>query len=210
MKKTRFLIAYVLLGLGAIYLFTHEDIAVPMNTPFSQFPASHAGWEMIGQSEFSESVLAALRPADYLYRQYVNERRQRVDLYIGYHSGGKDSGPIHSPRHCLPGSGWFPVSSEQRELETPAGPVHIAQILYKRGEQSELFLYWFQVRDRSMTSEYALRLTEISNSLLYRRRDTSFIRISVPVQTQTMAQAQETAERFIQDFYPVILTFLPE
>ena len=207
-KKSRFVTIYMLLGLGIAYLATHEDISVPMNTPFIQFPAVHGEWKMVGQSEFSEGVLAQLRPADYLARRYRTPQGQEVDLYIGYHSGGKDSGPIHSPKHCLPGSGWHPVSSEGMTVDTSAGPVHLVQAVYGFGQSNELFLYWFQVRERTLTSEYVLKLEEIRNSMLYRRRDSSFIRISAHF-GQDKDQAVETALRFVREFYPLIREFLP-
>ncbi len=207
-KKSRFIVIYVLMALGMAYLVTHEDIAVPMNTPFSQFPTEFSDWEMVGQSHFSEGVLAQLRPADYLSRRYRSSQGQMVDLYVGYHSGGKDSGPIHSPKHCLPGSGWHPVSSTNMAVETEAGPVHLVQAMYSFGEANEIFLYWFQVRDRSLTSEYILKLEEIRNSMFHRRRDSSFIRISVPYDTDK-AGAEMIAKRFAREFYPVIKEFLP-
>jgi EpsI family protein len=207
-KISRFVVIYVLLGLGIVYLAMHEDIAVPMNTPFVQFPTEHAEWKMVGQAHLSEGVLAQLRPADYLARRYRNSQGQVVDLYIGYHSGGKDSGPIHSPRHCLPAGGWQHVSSENMTVETPVGPVHLVQAVYSFGQSNELFLYWFQVRERSLTSEYILKLEEIRNSILHRRRDASFIRISVSFELDK-GQALETATRFVREFYPVIREFLP-
>ena len=208
MLKKRFFIIYLLLGIGIVYLTLHEDIAVPMNTPFSQFPVEHGEWRMAGQTHFSDGVLEQLRPADYLSRRYRNADGRMVDLYIGYHSGGKDSGPIHSPKHCLPGGGWFLLDQETIAMETPTGPIQMVRAVYGFGESRELFLYWFQVRDRSLTNEYVLKLAEIQNSMFHRRRDSSFIRISVPAD-QGPEQAMETATRFVRDFHPVILEFLP-
>lgn len=208
-KKNRFVVIYVLLGLGIAYLFMHEDIAVPMNTPFAQFPVEHGEWRMSGQSHFSDGVLEQLRPADYLSRRYQDADGRTVDLYIGYHSGGKDSGPIHSPKHCLPGSGWQPISTRTTTLETRTGPLSLVQAIYSFGERYELFFYWFQVRDRSLTNEYALKLEEIRNSIFHRRRDSSFIRISIAYGAN-QAQAEETASRFVREFYPVIREYLPD
>jgi EpsI family protein len=80
--------------------------------------------------------------------------------------------------------------------------------VYQKGDSKELFLYWFQVRERSISDEYSLKLAEIINSALYSRRDASFIRVSVPVDSD-IDQAIANGERFIRDFEPQFRVFLP-
>jgi hypothetical protein len=64
------------------------------------------------------------------------------------------------------------------------------------------------VRDRSLNDEYSLKLAEITGSLLQRRRDSAFIRLSIPFESDEQA-ALEQGERFIRDFLPSIGEFLP-
>jgi EpsI family protein len=163
---------------------------------------------MTNQIEFDADILSKLKPTDYLYRQYIDSSGKAVDLYIGYHGGGKDVGEIHSPKNCLPGSGWYEVSSRRGEVQVPGGTINLVRAVYQKGESKELFLYWFQVRDRSISEEYSLKMAEIVNSAFHRRRDASFIRVSVPVDSG-IDQATARCERFIRDFEPVIREFLP-
>lgn len=204
----RFVTLIILMVVTGVYINVHSDFKVPLNRPFSAFPAAHAGWRMTGESFFSAGVLDVLKPTDYLYRQYVDEAGRRVVLYVGYHSGGKGSGAIHSPKHCLPGSGWFEASSEKGSVEVGDGDINVIRAVYQKGDARELFVYWFQVRDRTLSNEYSLKLAEITGSFFHRRRDTAFVRISVPYR-EDGGQAVETAERFIRDFYPVITEYLP-
>jgi EpsI family protein len=108
----------------------------------------------------------------------------------------------------LPGSGWYEVSSRRGEVQVPGGTINLVRAVYQKGESKELFLYWFQVRDRSISEEYSLKMAEIVNSAFHRRRDASFIRVSVPVDSG-IDQATARCERFIRDFEPVIREFLP-
>ena len=81
--------------------------------------------------------------------------------------------------------------------------------VYENDGQRELFLYWFQVKGELCTNEYALRWAEISNSILFNRRDSAFIRISIPYR----AGDRDTVvlgEQFIRDFYPHIKAVLPK
>jgi len=207
-KTSRFIVVYALLGITALYLFTHSDLAVPMNKPFSEFPVQVADWRMISQQEFSENVLKVLKPTDYLSRQYVAPDGRLVNLYLGYHSGDKDSGGIHSPKHCLPGSGWYEVSTVKSVVETGEGPVNMVRAIYQKGESQEMFLYWFQVRDKSLNDEYRLKLAEIMNSVTSRRRDSTFVRITVPFEDD-QKKAEALGQKFIKDFQPIIREFLP-
>ena len=156
----------------------------------------------------SDNVLKVLKASDTLTRRYVTAEGKNVDLYIGYHGGGKDSGEIHSPKHCLPGSGWYEISTRKTEMDLAGEKINLVHAIYQKGENREMFIYWFQARKKTINDEYSLKIAEITNSVLYRRRDASFIRVSVQFETSEH-DAMALGERFVRDFYPVIQGFLP-
>jgi EpsI family protein len=204
----RFIVVYALLIAAALYLALHQDISVAMKTPFDQFPRTLREWRMTGEFTLTAEVQKVLKATDVLSRQYVSPEGKKVNLYIGYHAGGKDSGGIHSPKHCLPGSGWFENSTKRTQLDVAGQKINLVQAIYQKGESKELFIYWFQVRGKTISEEYSLKVAEISNSILYRRRDSSFIRISVPFEGDEQV-ATVIGERFVRDFFPDIQLFLP-
>ena len=205
----RYGIVYLLLGLAALFVHTHETVAVPVNRPLTEIPASFGDWTMTRQSYFNPEMLAVLLPTDYLYRSYRDAEGNLVTLYLGYHAGGPESGPIHSPKHCLPGSGWFELSESKRSIPLAEGELPLVQAVYQKDvDQKELFLYYFQVKGRVLTDEYSLKLAEIANSMLYNRRDSAFIRISVPF-SDDQAEAALVAERFAAMINPHIAAVLP-
>ncbi|UFS69153.1 EpsI family protein [Geomonas sp. RF6] len=206
--KSRFLAVYALLGAAALYMTVHRDLGVPMKKPFEDFPAAVSSWKLTRESSLPESVQQVLKASDVLYREYVNPRGERVLLYVGYHDGGKESGEIHSPKHCLPGSGWCEVYSKRAEVATAGEKLKFVRALYQKGENKELFLYWFQVGKTSISDEYSLKVAEIANSVLHRRRDASFIRISVPVEGDDQ-KAALVGEQFVKDLIPTLREFLP-
>ncbi|MDD2558675.1 MAG: EpsI family protein [Desulfuromonas sp.] len=154
-------------------------------------------------------MLLYLRPTDYLYRVYKNKENQQIAFYLGYHGGGPDSGPIHSPKHCLPGSGWRPLQQQVRQMHIGSDEIQCVEAVYQNGDNREVFIYWYQVRGETLTSEYMLKLSEIVNSILYRRRDSAFVRISTTSPTSQAMQV-ELVEQFVRDFYPVIQAVLPQ
>lgn len=204
----RFMIVYTLFTAAALVIMLHRDNAVPTNRPFSEFPEQVRSWQMSKRNEFSDNIINVLKPTDYLSREYTDASGKRVSLYIGYHGGGKDSGGIHSPKHCLPGGGWYEVSSHHEVLAIPGGMINLVRAVYQKGESKELFLYWFQVQGRSISDEYSLKLAEIVNSALHKRRDASLIRVSVPVDSD-IDLAVTKGEQFIRDFEPLFREYLP-
>lgn len=206
--KIRFVIAYLLLGLAALFIHLHGEQPVPLNRSLALFPAEFAGWRMTSQAVFDERTLEKLRPTDYLSRLYQAPDGRAVQLYVGFHGGGKESGEIHSPRHCLPGSGWLEESRKKIRIEAGGSDLSVVQAVYRKGERREMFVYWYQVRGRTITSEYALKAAEIENSIRYRRRDASFIRVSLPTGTDS-AKAATAAEGFVREIYPLLREFLP-
>lgn len=205
----RIWVVYALLLATVGFIHLHHDITVPVNRPLQEIPAHLQNWRMVSQWHFDDSILQVLKPTDYLYRQYVDQKGNRVSFYLGYHGGGKDSGPVHSPKHCLPGEGWYEISENTLRIPVGAKGVSLVKAVYQRGEDKELFLYWFQVMGKCLTNEYSLKLADIINSVVHGRRDAAFIRISIPFDGDE-AKALAAGRRFVRDFYPVIEGFLPQ
>lgn len=207
-NQFRYIIVYLLLGLTAIFIYSHDTITVPVNEPLTDIPTSLGEWTMVAQSRFDQNILDKLKPTDYLYRVYRDNRGRKATVYIGYHAGGPDSGPIHSPKNCLPGGGWFEISEAQRTLHVSGQELPVVQAVYQLHDQKELFLYFYQVKGEILTDEYSLKFAEIINSILYNRRDAAFIRISVPY-TDDNSEPAAVGEDFLGVIYPDIAQALP-
>ncbi len=207
--RIRFVTVGVLFAVMALFVHTHASVSVPMNKPFTEYPLVVGEWRMSNQSIFSQAILDVLKPTDYLAREYTGADGAKVYLYVGYHNGGPDAGPIHSPKNCLPGSGWFRVSESVEALTVDGVKFNVVRALYQKGDAKDLFLYWFQVRDRALTDEYALKIAETMNSLTDRRRDSSFVRISVRFDREE-EKAYAAGVRFIATHRPLLMQFLPK
>jgi len=204
----RFMTIYTLFAAAAVIIIFRHDVAVPITRPLIQFPEQIKTWRMSRHIEFDDKTLAVLKATDYLARQYAGSDGKTIQLYIGYHSGSENDRGIHSPKNCLPGSGWLNISSERGALVLPDSTLNIVRAVYQKGDARELFLYWFQVRGHTLSNEYALKLATVVNSSFYGRRDASFIRVSVPVDSD-VNQSRSSGEQFIRDIEPIIREFLP-
>ena len=141
--KFRYIIVYILVGSTALFIANHENIEVPVNEPLTNISTNLDEWTMIGQYHFDAQVLEVLKPTDYLYRSYKDRAGNRVTLYLGYHSGGPGSGPIHSPKQCLPGGGWFELSEEKITIQVAEKELPFVRAVYQNDDQKEMFFYFF-------------------------------------------------------------------
>jgi len=204
----RFLILLILLACVGLYMNFHKDLVVPLARSFVDFPPTHNGWRMVGQSTLSENVMKVLMPTEYLSRRYASESGDVVDMYLSFFDGGPDSGRIHSPKNCVAGAGWTELSSERVVMNLGGEDVNLVKSIYAKDATREVIYYWFDMRGNTMSDEYSLKLAEITGSMFHRRRDQSFMRISVQARDNVDA-AQKRVEDFLRDFYPLIRDYLP-
>jgi EpsI family protein len=208
-NSKRFIVVAALLIVAGLFMYLHADIKVPMNRPFSDFPIRHLDWHMVSQAVFSANILAVLKPTDYLDRKYVNESGLPIELYIGYHGGGEGGGEIHSPKNCMLGSGWREGPEQQITIPVGDRKLQVNKAVYQNNGMNQLLLYWYEVKGRPLTSEYALKAHEIVNSAFYRRKDAAFISVSLIFDSDE-EKAVSSGVKFINDFYPKIREFLPK
>lgn len=205
----RLLIVALLVLSFAIYVQARPfHDRVPIKKDLLSFPLEFSDWNSRAY-ELSPSVLEQLRVTNYLMRDYRRED-DAVSLYIGYYETQREGAQIHSPRHCLPGSGWLLKGSQARTVHIEGyRPIHVMQAVYERNGVEEVFLYWYQMKDATITNEYLLKLQMIINSLKYRRNDAAFLRLSSTV-TANLDETVASIESFMADFVPLLDDYLPE
>ncbi len=181
---------------------------VPLKKPFADFPLQWKGWD--GSSFYFDSkVLDILKVSEYIMRGYTRGA-DKVNLYIGYYGTQKKDAQIHSPKHCLPGSGWFKISEDIKSLNIDgAGKVNYVEAVYQKDKDREIFIYWYKMKNVYITDEYILKLYMVLNSLKYRRNDAAFIRISSPV-TTSIEDTERSIKRFMEDILPLFKDYLPQ
>jgi EpsI family protein len=115
-------------------------------------------------------------------------------LYVGYYDRQTSGRTIHSPKNCLPGSGWEPLTNQLTSIATPTGPVIVNRYLIQKGREQALVLYWYQGRGRVAANEYAVKWNLVRDAALRRRSDEALVRVVVPI-VGSEAAALELASR---------------
>jgi len=207
----RFYVCCILLVMTGIYINYYLDVeAVPLKRPLAEFPAELGHWTTIKDHFFDEETLNTLRVDDYLFRSY-GYKDLSILLYIGYYRTQREGAQIHSPKHCLPGSGWFQLDERIRSIQFgDIAPKELVEAVYQKDTYKTVFLYWYSIQGKNITNEYMLKLGMIYNSIMHNRSDAAFIRVSIPAPNDNLNETINYAEDFLAKAIPVIESFLPQ
>ncbi|MEN8140599.1 MAG: exosortase C-terminal domain/associated protein EpsI [Thermodesulfobacteriota bacterium] len=196
----------VLLLAATIYLVNFSGTVQPVAPlkPLSEFPANLGDFQVVNDRTFGAEVLGSLGVDHYIMRAYKNPDGYLLWLYIGFYESQSQGEIIHSPKHCMPGSGWNPVINT--EVTLAGGPV-IDQMLLQKGEERQLAHYWYQGRGRVVANEYVDRGYMVLDSLLKKRSDGALIRITGP--GADFAGDTRKQHHFAQELLAVLDEYLP-
>jgi EpsI family protein len=209
--------AWILTGLVlATLVYTHFLAGVrpvTLRKPLREIPLALGGWE--GRAgEMERSVVAIVGVEDYLLRDYRGSSGLPVSVYVGFYEQQAEGDQIHSPKHCLPGSGWRPVQSDVVTLDTPGfngGKTRANRYVIAKGQARQLVLYWYQSRGRDITNEYAAKVWLVVDSIFRKRSDGALVRLIAPMGPDVPVEAaQEQLIAFAQVFLPELASALPD
>ena len=176
------------------------------------FPKAIGDWQMISDQLIEKRAMSALLVDDYIMRTYENRTGDVVHLYIGYFRSQREGKQIHSPRQCLPGSGWNIIKHEPYNLaieEQRSDKAYINLEIVGQGADKNLFLWWYQSRGRMYADEYLNKLYLIWDSLTKGRTDGSLVRVHSRVKDDEEKTLKTEAE-FIKLLVPYLSQYIPD
>lgn len=203
------LTALLLVQVAVTYGFSRKEYQ-PSPPPLSEFPNELNAWRKVQEGVVEKEVQDVLKADDLLSRVYANPSQANgLNLFIAYFRSQQTGKAPHSPKNCLPGSGWMPVISERTTIPIPGeAPIPVNRYIVQRGDHSSLVLYWYQSHDRVVASEYAAKVYLVWDSMRLNRSDTALVRIVVDA-SQNREQASAAAVKFAQDLFPYLKKQLP-
>jgi len=200
----------LLAGAALLSVLVRQGQAVPLRKGLGEFPQELGPWKGRDLPPFSERVLNILKASDYLNRVYVRDG-EAVSFYVGYYEVQRAGESMHSPKNCLPGSGWEILESRRVPLELPAlrKSIQVNESIIQNGPDSQLVLYWYDTHGRTFASEYEGKAILVWEALRTGRTDGAMIRIMAPVSGPS-SKAQMLAADFARKIYPLLKEYLPE
>ena len=202
----------LLVAQGAVLYSSIRPEAVPSARSLSEFPRAIGAWKLHKEGVVEPEVQEVLRADDVLTRDYVNAGDPvDADLFIAAFHSQRDGKTPHSPKNCLPGSGWTQVDARQIPIDVGlARPIVVNRYEVQRGEARSLVLYWYQSRDRVVANEFSAKFWVVADAIRLNRTDTALVRVVVPIVNHDSDASERIAVDFTKAFYPTIREYLPK
>jgi EpsI family protein len=183
---------------------------VPLSRPLSEIPRTFDSWQMYRESPIEPEVMELLKADDTLNRTYIATDGVLANFFIAFFKSQRAGAAPHSPKVCLPGSGWTPSNSTTLDIPIPGRPtaIHVNRYVVAKGEDRTLIIYWYQTPYRVIAGEFTAKFYTVIDGLRYHRSDTTLLRVIVPIGTDE-AKAEQQAVRFIQGAFNTVREFLP-
>lgn len=203
--------ATALIFLQAVLLYgALRPEAIPPAQALAGMPAVLGSWDLLREGLMDKETLDVLKADDVLNRMYHRDNKVAANLFVAAFRSQRDGKAPHSPKNCLPGSGWVPLNSGVISIDPGTGqPIQVNRYIVAQGDNRSLVLYWYQSRDRVVASEYAAKFWVVVDAMRLNRTDTALVRVVVPIANRDDAAAQQTAEDFVRAFYGKLREYLP-
>jgi EpsI family protein len=199
----------LVLAVQAVLFYTasHGE-KIPLAMPLDAFPSQVGSWRLAQVGVIEPEVQEVLKADDLLTRWYSNPTGGGANLFVAFFKTQRTGQSPHSPKNCLPGSGWSPSSTGMIDVPIDSLRKTIRYIVTK-GEDKSVVLYWYQSQNRVIADEFAAKFYLVADSIRHHRSDTALVRVVVPVVRDGEQQATDTGVAFVQAVYPALLHYLP-
>lgn len=183
---------------------------VPSSRPLAELPRTLAPWTMVQESFVDKETMDVLRADDTLNRIYQGPTGAQASLFVAAFRTQRNGKSPHSPKNCLPGSGWTQLSSDDYSIDVglPA-PIVVNRYVIVHGEERELVLYWYQSRSRIVADEFKAKFWVVADAMRFNRTDTALVRVIVGIVNNDEDAATRTGVNFVQAFFNTLRQYLP-
>jgi EpsI family protein len=183
----------------------------PAIGPLASFPTNLGPWMMVRDTPLEKEVQDVLKSDDSINREYRSAVvPNSAWLFVAFFKTQRYGQAPHSPKNCLPGSGWEPTENTDISIQVPtrAEPIVTNKYVVAHGTDTSVVLYWYQSHNRVIASEYWAKFWLVADAIRYRRSDTALVRVVVPVVNGDIKGATDIGVAFIQTMFPKLVSQL--
>ncbi len=211
-SKTALAVTLVLLTQAGLLYSSIRPEAVPDSPPLSTLPLTLGSWQYFQDYDVDQETRDILKADDLLLRGYTDPASGRAGtIFVAAFRSQRNGKAPHSPKNCLPGSGWTQLSSDLYPIEVGnSEPIVVNRYIVQHGDEHSLVMYWYQSRDRVVASEYTAKFWVMADAIHLNRTDTALVRVVMPMHDPNdSGGATAAAVSFIQGFFRPLRSILP-
>jgi EpsI family protein len=170
---------------------------------------------MLSDDPLDADTVRTLGADRILNRTYQRrDSAQPVNLLVAwFQSQRAGASQPHSPKVCLPASGWQPVTSSLVNIDTAAGPIEVNRYVVAKRRRRAVVLYWYQNASRAVAGEWASKFWTVAGAFTERRTDLALVRVVVQGRRKDgpadLERGTSIAAELARDAYPLLGSELP-
>jgi len=197
MNTVRLTIVVILLAAtAAVARSAHRaDRAVDAN--LASLPYAIDQWRGADARPLDEETIDALGADAYLTRTYSDGVGVPVSVYIAFYGAQRPGVSLHSPLHCLPGTGWEPLDVGTVNVSSQ----RVRRLVVRKNGDRAVVLYWYAVHGRTIANEALSKFWLLHDSIRLGRSDAALVRIVVPI-ADSVGAADQRGVAFTRDLLP--------
>jgi EpsI family protein len=184
---------------------------IPSSLPLADVPKDLGSWHQSAEGLVDKETQDILKADDILSRWYTNSSTgAKASLFVAAFRTQRNGKAPHSPKNCMPGSGWTQLSSEDYLIDVGLPqPITVNRYVIVHAEQRELVFYWYQSRDRVVANEFKAKFWVVADAMRLNRTDTALVRVIVDIHNNDVDAATLTATDFVRSFFVPLRHYLP-
>lgn len=195
-------------GMGCVLLLSvQRQQVMTLREPLNTLPAELDGYTGVDQIISDEEQQVA-GMSDYVLRYFGKDSLLAFSVYVGYYAQQTQGRTIHSPKNCLPGAGWEPLSASREAIAVGTDTVQINRYELANKNARALVYYWYQGRGRVEASEYRVKWDLLRDAALKGRSEEALVRLVIPMSPH-ITDPDALARRVAAELVPEVREKLP-
>ena len=199
MSTGRLAVVVMLLAATAVAARSAHRRDRAVDAHLASLPYAVDDWRGTEARPLDEETVKALGADAYLTRTYSDGAGAPASVYIAFYGTQRPGVSVHSPLHCLPGTGWEPL--DVATVDVAGNPVR--RLVVRKNRERALVLYWYAVHGRTIANEALSKLWLLHDSIRLGRSDAALVRIVVPI-ADSVSAAEQRGVAFTRDLLPYL------
>jgi EpsI family protein len=195
----RFIAALLILGstLGLAHLADRRP-ADTLAEPLDTLPATLGSWWASEDRPVLPRVAEKLKATTLVSRAY-KRGSQEISVFIAHYARQRAGESIHSPKNCLPGTGWTFLSQTTTVIPVEGKAIRVNLASIQGGNEKMLMLYWYQSRKRIVAREYLGKLFALRDAMIDGSTAGTLVRVMLPETRGASEDVQQFASLLIPE-----------
>jgi EpsI family protein len=204
-RASRALVAVLMIAAAGALARAARAQGPAAHAQLDSLPYEVAEWNGRDAAAPDAETLRILAADTYLNRSYAGGSGTPIDLYIAYYGRQQPGVSIHSPLHCLPGTGWEPLDIATVAVTQPGGADgRVRRLIVRKNMDRAVVLYWYAIHGRMIADDTLSKAWLLHDSLRFHRSDAALVRIVVPIRGTAVGAAEREALAFARGVLPYL------